>query len=64
MPATHCGADVGRPAGANALLFDVGAHGEDFDGVGVPEVVAEVEFGEGKGDAEPGVVGVRGAVEG
>lgn len=44
-------------AGLDWGLLDVGAHGDDFDAVGVPEVVAEVYFGEAEGDAEAGLVG-------
>lgn len=52
VPAPDLRAFVVLVALLDPLLFDVDAHGEGADSVGVPEVVAQIEFGEVEGDAE------------
>lgn len=62
MPSTRRGFAV-FVLGADALLFEVGAHGDDFDVVDVPEVVAEVQFAEVEGHAEFGELRAVGGTE-
>lgn len=59
MPAADLVAFFGSDGGE----FDVGARGVGFDAVGVPEVVAQVEFAEPEGDLEFGGVGIGGSME-
>lgn len=50
---------MSRIVGHDFGLFDVGAHGQRRDGVGVEEVVAEVEFRERERNAKFGLVGAE-----
>lgn len=56
MPATRSRFSVGI-FGANPLLLEVRAYGDDLNLVDVPEVVAQVEFAEVKRNSEFGELG-------